>query len=90
MRFSSEGLGWTRPILFTAVLAFAANVAGNYVFMYGKFGLPAFGAVGCGVGTALASWVVFIFMWCYESDMRVYPLIFYIFFIPSAIKKGLG
>lgn len=72
MRFSSEGIGWTRPIMFTAVLAFGANVAGNYVFMYGKFGLPALGAVGCGVGTALASWTVFTFMWCYMRRHRRY------------------
>ncbi|MCW5571308.1 MAG: MATE family efflux transporter, partial [Steroidobacteraceae bacterium] len=72
MRFSSEGLGWTRPIMFTAVLAFGANVLGNYLFMYGKFGLPALGAVGCGVGTALASWSVFAFMWFYMRRHRRY------------------
>lgn len=72
MRFASEGIGWTRPIMFTALLAFAANVAGNYVFMYGKFGLPALGAVGCGVGTALASWAVFAFMWFYMRRHRRY------------------
>lgn len=72
LRFSSEGIGWTRPIMFTALLAFAVNVAGNYLFMYGKFGLPELGAVGCGVGTALASWSVFLFMWCYMRRHRRY------------------
>jgi len=72
LRFASEGIGWTRPIMFTAVLAFGANVAGNYVFMYGKFGLPALGAVGCGVSTALASWIVFAFMWIYVRRHRRY------------------
>ncbi|MGE0582185.1 MAG: MATE family efflux transporter [Steroidobacteraceae bacterium] len=72
MRFSSEGIGWTRPVMYTALLGFTANVAGNYLFMYGHFGLPALGAVGCGVGTALASWTVFAFMWCYMRRHRRY------------------
>jgi|JRYD01.1.fsa_nt_gb MATE family multidrug resistance protein len=72
LRFSSEGIGWTRPVMYTAALGFAANVAGNYVFMYGHFGLPALGAVGCGVGTALASWTVFLFMWRYMRRHRRY------------------
>jgi len=72
LRFASEGIGWTRPIMYTAVLAFLVNVAGNYVFMYGKFGLPALGAVGCGVGTALASWTVFAFLVAYVRRHRRY------------------
>ncbi len=72
LRFSSEGIGWTRPILFTAVISLAANIALNWVFMYGKFGAPALGAVGTGVATACVHWLVFGFMWLYVKRHRVY------------------
>ena len=49
LRFVTEGIGWTRPIMFTAIVGLASNVIGCYVFMYGKLGFPALGAVGTGV-----------------------------------------
>jgi multidrug resistance protein, MATE family len=72
LRFCSEGIGWTRPIMWAALLALLANVGGNYVFMYGKFGMPALGAVGCGVATALAQWTMLIFMWLHVRRHRIY------------------
>ncbi|MCU0758921.1 MAG: MATE family efflux transporter [Steroidobacteraceae bacterium] len=72
LRFSSEGLGWTRPILFTAVLAFAVNVSGNWVFIHGRFGMPALGAVGCGVATAITQWLIFAVLWTYVRRHRAY------------------
>ena len=72
LRFSSEGIGWTRPILFTAVLAFALNVTGNWVFIHGHFGMPALGAVGCGVATALTQWVILAVLWAYVRRHRAY------------------
>jgi MATE family multidrug resistance protein len=59
LRAISEGLGRTRPMMVVGVLALATNVAGNWVFMYGKFGFPALGAVGTGVATAIVQWVMF-------------------------------
>lgn len=72
LRFSSEGIGWTRPILFTAVLAFAVNVLGNWVFIHGHFGMPRLGAVGCGVATALTQWLIFGVLFTYVRRHRVY------------------
>ncbi len=72
LRFSSEGIGWTRPILFTAVLAFGVNVFGNWVFIHGRFGLPALGAVGCGVATALTQWLILGVLWSYIRRHEAY------------------
>jgi MATE family multidrug resistance protein len=58
LRAVSEGLGRTRPMMVVGVLGLATNVAGNWVFMYGKFGMPALGAVGTGVATAIVQWVM--------------------------------
>ena len=72
LRFSSEGIGWTRPVMYMAVGAFAVNLALNSVFMYGRFGAPALGAVGCGVATSCAEWLLFLAMFLYVRQHRRY------------------
>src|SRR5262245_44241708 len=62
LRYTSEGLGRTKPIMYIGFLGLALNVFGNWVFMYGKFGAPALGAVGCGVATAISIWAMFAAM----------------------------
>lgn len=58
LRFTNEGIGYTKPIMLTSLLALICNVALNWVFIYGKLGAPALGAVGCGVASAITMWVV--------------------------------
>ena len=57
LRNMSEGLGATRPTLYFGLLGLAANVPADWVLMYGKLGLPALGAVGCGYATAGVWWL---------------------------------
>jgi multidrug resistance protein, MATE family len=72
LRFASEGVGRTKPMMYIAVLGLATNVCGNWVFMYGKLGMPALGAVGTGVATAIVSWVMFIAMLAHAARHRAY------------------
>jgi MATE family multidrug resistance protein len=72
LRYTSEGLGRTKPIMFIGFTALIVNVIGNWIFMYGKFGAPALGAVGCGVATAIAEWVMFIAMFVHMKFHRAY------------------
>lgn len=72
LRYVSEGVGHTRPIMYIAVLGLAVNVAGNWVFMYGHFGMPALGAVGTGVSSALTMWTMFGTMLWYVRRHCVY------------------
>ena len=58
LRFTTEGIGHTRPIMFTSIFALSCNVFLNYVLMFGKFGAPALGAVGCGMASAITMWLV--------------------------------
>ncbi|MGB5511984.1 MAG: MATE family efflux transporter [Woeseiaceae bacterium] len=58
LRFTTEGLGHTRPIMFTSVIALSCNVFLNYVLMFGNFGAPALGVVGCGIASAISMWLV--------------------------------
>jgi len=58
LRFTTEGIGHTRPIMFTSILGLTCNVFLNYVLMFGHFGAPALGAVGCGYASAISMWIV--------------------------------
>lgn len=46
------------PIVWTIVIANLANLGLNWVLIYGKFGLPAMGAVGSGLATGLSRFVL--------------------------------
>ena len=59
LRFMSEGVGWTRPIMYAAAVGLVVNVCGNWLLMYGNLGFPQLGAVGCGVASAIALWSMF-------------------------------
>jgi MATE family multidrug resistance protein len=55
LRFSAEGLGETKPIVYAGIIGLAANAFLDWLLLFGHWGLPAMGAPGCGVATALAS-----------------------------------
>ena len=55
-RLTSEGLGVARPTMYFGLLGLLLNIPADYVFMYGRLGLPAMGAEGCGYATALVQW----------------------------------
>jgi MATE family multidrug resistance protein len=46
--------GYTRLTMGITMCTVPVNIALNYIFMYGKFGMPAFGGIGAGIGSALA------------------------------------
>jgi MATE family multidrug resistance protein len=58
LRCFSEAVSMTRPILAISLLGLVGNIAGNYVFMHGHLGMPRLGAIGCGVATALVTWIM--------------------------------
>jgi len=57
LRSYSEGTSMTRPVMYTSITGLVANIIGDYIFMYGKLGLPRLGAVGCGVASAIVMWM---------------------------------
>lgn len=72
LRYTSEGLGRTQPIMYIGFLALALNVFGNWVFIYGKLGMPELGAVGCAVATAISMWAMFAAMFLHMRTHRAY------------------
>ncbi len=58
LRYFNEGLTVTKPSMYIALIAFVANIIGNYAFMYGYWGFPQLGAVGTGVSSAIVWWLM--------------------------------
>jgi MATE family multidrug resistance protein len=72
LRFFSEGTGHTRPTMYVGLLGIAFNVPLNYVLMFGKLGMPALGAVGCGWATAIVFWLQFVALAVYVAAREHY------------------
>lgn len=63
----ASSLNRPRVIMWVSVAAFFLNVPLNYMFVYGKFGMPALGGAGCGLATALVFWFNAIALWLYVT-----------------------
>jgi multidrug resistance protein, MATE family len=72
LRYISDGLGRTRPMMVISVLGLATNVLGNWLLVYGRLGLPALGAAGCGAATAIAQWAMFLAMFAHVRRHGAY------------------
>jgi len=57
LRNVCDGLGETRPAMYIAAVVLPINAFFNYGFVYGKFGLPELGGVGCGWATSIVLWI---------------------------------
>ncbi len=56
LRFLAEGMNLTKPALYIAVCGLLIKAPLNYALIYGKFGFPEMGGVGCGVAQAVIMW----------------------------------
>ena len=72
LRSFSEGLGITKPMVYFSLLGLLINIPMNYIFIYGKFGVPEMGGVGCGWATALSMWASVIGMATYVYAKPIY------------------
>ena len=67
-----EGVGNTRAELYVTIIANLANIAFNWVFIYGRYGFPEMGAEGAGLGTLLARTIAPVVMIAYFVSRRRY------------------
>ena len=72
LRGFSEGLGVTRPTMYFGFLGLLLLGPVGYVLMYGGFGLPARGAQGSGMATALVLWLQLLAFATYIARRRHY------------------
>ena len=72
LRGLSEGVGLTRPTMYFGFLGLVLLAPIGYVLMYGAFGLPARGAQGSGMATAIVLWLQFAAFASYVALRRRY------------------
>jgi multidrug resistance protein, MATE family len=87
LRAFSDGMNHTRPSLWISLVGLGVNIPSNFVLIYGGAGLtgllgdwlpgwlqalPALGAFGCGIATALSMWVMGLAMLAYTRHSRAY------------------
>ena len=70
----TTGIGRPRPVMMFNLLGLLLKVPLNWVFMYGHFGIPAMGGVGCAWSSAVIMWIVatLSWLWC-RSDAEYSP-----------------
>lgn len=59
LRSFIDALGKTRVSMIIILISLPLNIIFNYIFIFGKFGVPAFGGIGSGIATAITYWLVF-------------------------------
>lgn len=69
-RCLNDGIAQTKPAMMITLFGLFINIPLNYIFIYGKLGFPAFGAVGCGIATATANWIMCFLMIGYSKSAR--------------------
>lgn len=87
LRFYSDGMGHTRASLLFALLGLGVNTLANGLLIYGGPGLahvfgphlpavladlPALGAIGCGIATAISMWTMCIALFIYTRTADAY------------------
>lgn len=69
-RNQCEGLAKTKPGMVMGFIGLLVNIPVNYIFIYGHFGMPELGGIGCGVATASVYWVMFASMLAWVRRAR--------------------
>lgn len=69
-RCLNDGIAKTKPAMVITFLGLLLNIPLNYWFIYGGLGVPAFGAVGCGIATAIVNWAMCLMMIGYSKSAQ--------------------
>ena len=67
-----EGLAFTKPAMYITLAANLVNVFGNWVFIYGNLGMPAYGLDGAGYSTLITRIFMAAVMMIYVSKAKHY------------------
>ena len=62
-----EGLAFTKPAMYITLAANAVNILGNWIFIYGNLGMPAYGLDGAGYSTLITRS-------CMAAGMAIYVM----------------
>lgn len=77
LRNTVDSHGYTHYSMYVTVFTCIINIIFNYIFIAGRFGLPALGGMGAGFATALSVWLNFL-IYCailtYNKAFRHYKI----------------
>ncbi len=59
----SDGLSMTKYPMYATLIANVVNVVLNYIFIFGKFGMPQLGIVGAAIGTLASRVIMVAYLW---------------------------
>lgn len=68
----ASSLNRPKIIMWVSWFCFALNIPLNWIFVYGKFGVPALGGAGCGLATALVFWVNALVLFFYITKDKYF------------------
>lgn len=72
LRGLTDGLGHTRVIMAFSLLSALLNLPLNYIFVFGKLGVPAMGGEGCGWATTASNWIALLALLAYLNINKAY------------------
>ena len=87
-----DGHSYIRPSLVICVIMLLLNIPLNYIFIFGKFGIPAFGGVGCGITSCVINFIAALMFYVYMKKsalMRNYFVNYHFTLDYVFIKKFL-
>ena len=88
----ADGITDTKTPMYITISANLVNIAGNYILIYGKFGLPALGVVGAGISTltALFSITGIMIGWLGSIALAAHQVVVAISTLGFMIYYGVG
>ncbi len=72
LRCYCEAMARPMPVTLISITGLLLNIPLNYIFIHGKLGAPALGAVGCGVASAICMWVMLLMLATYVLRAEVF------------------
>ena len=72
LRCYSEGMTYTKPVFYIAFGGVLLNIPLDLIFVYGYFGAPKLGGVGCGIATTIVSFIMMISIFIYINISEKY------------------
>ncbi|WP_300759921.1 MATE family efflux transporter [Janthinobacterium sp.] len=68
----STSINQTKPVMVIALAALGLNILVNYLLIYGHWGMPKLGGIGCAVATTTCVWMMLIAMVLWIRHAPVY------------------
>ncbi|HEX6592361.1 MAG TPA: MATE family efflux transporter, partial [Moraxellaceae bacterium] len=72
LRCYCEAMARPLPVTLISLAGLTLNIPLNYIFIHGKFGLPALGGVGCGWASAISLWAMLLMLAVYVLRAEIF------------------